>query len=428
MGWLERLRGGGGERRLAQAEECFAGGELGRAIELAERVASRAEDSGLAARAQALARRARDARAEASIAKAQASQDEGFLEDAVEWLLGALEDIPEEAARAPVRRRLDRLEKEIAERGRRRARLSDPEAEDGGLPGDGPETLEIEPDMLYDTLVAMLREDLAEAYAERPEAFRHAYVELNEGDAAGALRAFEALAAESGDPGAGDDPILRFELGRARLATGAHGDARADFEAVWPVLGEEPIEASGSMSVPVLWADAALAGGDAEGVVDRLETLAVSSRASAELAERFGEALLAAGRLDEAADYLASASAIFPAQAALPRLEAEALARAGQRERAIERLERAVAPSCVGGCSRSPMHLPSMRLLISLRLDDERSDPARAGELLELVAYHARRLSAEDHRQRARYYRRLGDSEAAEAAEVAAAGAANGTM
>lgn len=277
----------------------------------------------------------------------------------------------------------------------------------------------------YETLVTMLSDEVAALYAARPREFQQAVVDLNEGRTAEALAALESLGAE-----APEDAALRLELGRARLLSGDAAAARDDFAAAWEVLGDEPLDAGGSQYIAALWAEAALAAGEAGAVVERLAPLAAPESGPPEICRLHATALLAAGRLTDAVGYLEEVTALLPKDAELNLLAAQALAASGAPERAIAGLEQVVAASCgAGGCATPAAHLPSFRLLARLHLTAG-GRPERARELIALVANAQRgALGAEDHAILAEYYRATGDHEsaadaAAEAERLAARGEA----
>ena len=231
----------------------------------------------------------------------------------------------------------------------------------------------------------MLVEEVGDLYDQRPAAFRTAYIDLNEGRVTEALAAFEALAAT-----VPADPVLQLELGRCRLMLGDPAAALADFEAVWETFGDDSIDLSGEVSLPGLWAEAKLALGDASSVLERLAPLAQPSADRPTLSYHYAHALLAVDSA-ETRGFLASAASRFTGQPMFPYLLAGVLARSGDRQEAIECLEMAIAPSCASGnCKTPPKHLPSLRALVALYLEEE-SGAARVHQLLEFLARDPRR-------------------------------------
>ncbi len=399
MSFFKKMFAGDPLRDLERAEALFDDGDAERALELARRAGSRATPADQQ-RALDLAERARKSLVAGALEKASLAEASEYFEDAAEWLGLALEHAGDEGRK----RELEALQKSMLDRAR------EAEAEPWELPPE-PElepSTDLDPGAHYQALIDMLVEDVAERYETRPVAFRSAYVALNEGLAAEALPAFEVLA-EAG----GEDPVIRFERGRCRLAVGDAEGAREDFEAAWPAFGDQLLDLTGELSVPGLWAEAMLALGRPEPVIERLADLADPVEAAA-IAERYGQALLAAERFDDARTFLAGASARNSARSLFPYQLARALEQLGQRPAAIDCLETAIAPSCAGGCGPARMHLPSFRALVALYLE-EGGHAERVHELMTRVARAlGGRLSSTDHTLLARYYDELGDDEAAE--------------
>ena len=396
IGWFKKDWGA----VLAKAESVLSEGDPVHALELALK-AARKVDADLAPRARELVTRARAAVVDSVIAKADAAEAEGDWEDAADWLSAAVEQVGDEWRARELEARREALLARADEE--RSPFVADP---DIAMEGQADEGLE---EAHYEALVEMLRADVRPGWSGRPEAFRRAVVELNEGRAAEALAVFDELAASEGE-----DAALRFERGRARLATGDTGGAVEDLEAAWESLGDEPLEASGALSAPALWAEAAMEIRGAEEVARRLEPLAEPERGGPEVCLAYAAALLSTGRVDEARSHLESVGRRLPKDPRFPRLLAAVLTQAGEAPRAIALLEAAIAPSCAGGsCGRPPKDLATLRALAALHLGGD-GEPDRARELLALVAQERRgRLAAPDYDLLARYYEAAGDEAAA---------------
>lgn len=408
---------------LAEARELLGEGEPVNALRLALRVAGKAEE-GLAVRARALAVEARAAVVASVMAKAEAAEAKGDWADAADWLLSAIEHLGDDPRADELAARREGLLTRLDEEASPFVNAGEVAAAELGAAGfeeevDGGEVqheaLHYEA-LHYEALVEMLRPDARAGWAGRSEAFRRAVVDLNEGRGEEALRAFEALAeAEQ------VDATLAFERGRARLATGDRRGAMDDFEAAWEGLGTEPLDASGALSAPALWAEAALESGEAGLVAERLEPVADPDDGGPEVCLHYASALLATGRGGKALAHLERLGPRLPPDPRFPRLFAALLAASGQGGRAISVLERAVAPSCAGGsCGRPPKDLPSLRALAALHLEHGGS-VERSRELLALVALErGGRLEGPDYELLARYYRRVGQEAVAAEAEAEA--------
>ncbi len=378
MGLIAKLFGNNPARVLEKVEAELAKGQPGRALEL---LADLGQDltAGHREHAKELGQRARAARLEQALARATQAEESGYLEDAAEWLALAIEDAPDEATRkslAEQRENLGDAVKEILREERRQAR-AERLAREAAVPqaDDLPTTTG---DALYETLIMALRDDVLERYEERPEPFRHALLALNEGAFDVAMPVFEELAS-----GAPDDPVLQLERGRCRLRTGDAAGALEDFEAAWKVFGDEPIDLALQVSLPGLWAEAALASGEPKKVVQRLARLAEPRNATPEVAELFADALVGTDELEPARKYLARAVDRFHPRPELSWRYARVLDALGQPQAAIDTLEEAIAPACAtGNCNRPAAHAGCFRLLIELYLEIAK-DPHHRDEALE---------------------------------------------
>ncbi len=401
MGFFKRLFTSDPRRDLERAEALLAGGNAQRALELARRAEAQAL-AGDKNRTRALVEQARQALASTALEKASLAESSEYFDDAAEWLAVALEHIDDREQRSS----LEELRQRLLER----AHESEDEAWEPPPEAHTEITTELDPGTHYQTLVDMLVEGVAERYDDRPPAFRAAYVALNEGRVAEAHESFEELATAGGD-----DPVILLERGRSRLASGQAEGAAADLEAAWPAFGDQPLDLAGEMSLPALWADAMLTLGRPQPVIERLAEL-VDPVATAPLCERYAQALLQAEQFAEARAFLTSAVVDNPVRPAFAFQLAGTLDGLGERPAAIDCLETAIAPSCATGCAPRAKHLPSLRALAALYLEDG-SHPQRVHELMTLVAQSlGGRLTGRDHSLLAGYYEQIGDAAAAEQA------------
>ena len=329
MGLLRTLFGNV-DRDLARAESLVDRGEAPKAIDLATRLLD-ADGGRVRARAERLLLRATQAAVEQAEEKASAMEEAGHLHDAVEWLEVALDRLAEAHAEPGDRR------PEIEERlGELRARLEAQaanELEEGLLAAAAAPAPEATSDLQlddYQTLADTLRDDLAPLYAEQPEAFRRAVLALSQGRADEALAELEALDEKN--------PLVSLERGRARLLTGRYRQAREDFEAAWPTLGDEPLDHQGLLSVPLLWCDAVSGEGDSEAIVKRLLDLE-EVYSSPGLSEYLAQALIDCEREEEAVDLLQGATDAFAGEPVFPFLLASVLVHRADSEAAIDLLE-----------------------------------------------------------------------------------------
>lgn len=274
MGLFDRFFRKDPGAELSRAEELLAAGRAYDALHAARRaeeLAAGPEGDGVRLRAREVEGLAREVLVASALEEADRAEADEDYDDAAEWVASALEHLTADGATAPLakelRRRLQGLRARAREVARQPLLLRRQEGDEEAEPA-GPDPLDLE--IHFGTLVGTLDEEVADRhYLHRPIPFQQAYVELNEGRLEEALAALDALAAA--EP---DDPVVRLERGRARLLTGDPAGARQDFEAAWPALGDGPLDASGELSVPALWAGAALAAGEPEAVVERLADLA----------------------------------------------------------------------------------------------------------------------------------------------------------
>ncbi len=409
MGILKRLFQRDPRKDLDRAEVLLAQGEAAEALRLAQRAAA-GEDPGLAQdqRAAALIERARGEVVATALARAGRAEAEEVFDDAAEWLEIALEHEGDPARRGELEARREALR--IRAEGAREPELRLSLGGEGG-PAEVPR---LDPEDHFLALVDMFEEPVAERYEGAPAAFHRAFVDLNEGRVEAAAAVLEELVAAGCE-----DPVVTLERGRARLMLGDAAGARSDFEAVGGSLGDEPLDRAGTVSLPLLWSDALLELGQPAPVLQRLAEAADGG--DPEVALRFALALMQAERWGDARRFLAETARQFPSRPVFPYHLAQVLARLGEPRLAIDCLETAIAPSCAGGgCGRPPKHVPSLRALAALYLDQGGPRP-RLGELLQLLAEaQGGELGAADFLLLERFHDLRGDPEAAREAAAEA--------
>jgi predicted Zn-dependent protease len=274
MGLFDKLFRKDPAAELRRAEELLAAGRAYDALHAARRAEAAAagpDGDGVRLRAREVEGLAREVLVASALEEADRAEADEDYDDAAEWVASALEYLTSGGAAPPLAAELRRRHQGLRARAREAARqpllLRREEEGEGGEP-PGPDPLDLE--TRFGTLVGTLDEEVADGhYLHRPIPFQQAYVDLNEGRLEEALAAFDALAAA--EP---DDAVVRLERGRARLLAGDPARAREDFEAAWPALGDGPLDAAGELSVPALWAGAALGAGEPRAVAERLADLA----------------------------------------------------------------------------------------------------------------------------------------------------------
>ncbi len=282
MGLFDRLFRKDPRAELGRAEELLADGRAYDAFHAARRAAEVAaagpEGDDIRLRAREVEGLAREVLVASALEEADRAEADEDYDDAAEWVASALERLTADAEEStreepPLAKELRKRLRDLRARAREVARQPsllrrhEGRAEAEEEPA-GPDPLDLETH--FGTLVGTLDEELAgRHYLHRPIPFQQAYVDLNEGRLEEALATFDALAAA--EP---DDPAVRLERGRCRLLTGDPTGAREDFEAAWSALGDRPLDASGELSAPALWAEAVLAAGEPRTVAHRLAELA----------------------------------------------------------------------------------------------------------------------------------------------------------
>jgi tetratricopeptide (TPR) repeat protein len=408
MGWLDGWLGKDPAEELERAREWLAGGDPVRALQTARRL-ERSRDMAVRSQASSVLQQARDALVARTLENARAAEAAGDPLDAADWVRAALQHLGDGVQRAELEVRLETLERRIESTpsaplvGGTGSEKPEPEAIEGF------EGMELDLDTRYEMLVDMLTEEMARRYENPSPALREAVVDVNEGRAEAALARLDELVARN--PAS---PVLHFERGRARLMLERWAGAREDFEAAWTRLGDEPVDRGGVLAVPLLWAEATLGQGDPGAVLDRLRELAAPEAGNPDLSALYTQALLESGRRDDARELMATLRELYPERQDFPHALAELLVAEEQRSTAIRILEVAVAPSCATGrCSRPPLHLPSLRLLTELYLE-EKGPLSRIEELMVWIS-HAQggTLAPRDHRLAARYHELTGDTRAA---------------
>lgn len=390
---------------LDRAEELMASGDPVQALEIATRARRKAQVH--APRAAQVAAAARQGVRDLALENAARSEAGDDLEDAADWLRSAVQHESDDAARGELELRIRQLE----------ARL-DGLVVDSGPPAAGAEPVEYEslPEggldlaAYYDMLVATVAEPLRPRYADRPDAFMRALVDLGEGRWREALDALAPLAEAA--PG---DAVLRLETGRARSFLGDLDGALADFEAAWSDLGDQSLDAGDSSSLPALWAETAMEAGRAADAVERLREAAdVDGGARIDVCLVYAQALLAAERHGEAVEYLERAAARVGDSRHVKYLLGLALRDAGRPGEAIARLEEVAEAGCRVGCGRDRIHLPSFWTLVGLYSD--RGEKLERARELVVIASNTQdgRLGAREHEVLARYFAATGDQRSAE--------------
>ncbi len=396
MAFLSRVFRRDPRRLLHKAEGWLRDGQGVRALHAAENVVEGAEGR-ILEEAEDLARRAHAAIMNRALQEAKLSKEAGDLREAADWMGTAADHCDDEAQRTEI----GNLRAAMLERAGRADEIALEED-----PGDGEEPLGDE-EIAYEMLAGTFSPQIADLYNQRPAELRAAVVAFHGGSPTEALSILENLLAE--DP---DDPVFRLEAGQCRLAMGQMEAAQSDFEAAGEALGDDALDAAGSLSIPFLLATTLFEGGKSKELLTRFEEDIDLEKGPAELGRLWARALLEEGRDAEALEAMLILGNRSPADAELAFELSTVLEVQGYEEEAIARLERVVAPGCsTGSCNRGALFLPAARRLAALYLKGERN-PQRAGEVLAWVLVASGgRLSEEDLPLVERYRDLLGDED-----------------
>ena len=407
MGLFDRLLKKDPSQELARARALLDKGEPERALKVARRLLKRGGPT--ASQAQDLIEKAELTMVEDLLAAAGRSEQQDAFIDAADWIEAALPYVNDPVRTNELENQIRALRQRVGEETGPRF---EPAPESGELEGDE----ELDPQTHFYTLIGMLREDIADRYEQLPEAFREAFLQMNNGQIEAARATLDVLVESHPQ-----EALIRFERGRCALMQGDAACAREDLDEVSAELGEEPLDLSGSLYVVGLWSEAMLTLEEAGPVVEKLAPIADPARNNPGLSMLYAMALEKAGQPDEAANFLLQAGRRFDKDPNFPLQLARILARRGDHLHAIECLEASVAPSCSGGSCMGPAkHAPSLRLLISLYLENELKTK-RVEELMMHLeqAIGGFRLRG-DLELLAKWHEHQGDKEAAEQARKAA--------
>lgn len=411
MGWLKKIFASDPLKELEKAERLLAD-EPERALEMALAWTTEGSDE-TTAKLREFTDRARQAVIQRALQRADSSEEEEYFGDAAEWLEAAIEHSEDgELKEQLTMRRKELMRKELLLE------------EDGDIGFEVHETVEatvLSPEMdhddFFDTVIDMLQDPVAIRYRKQGQQFRRLFGQFQHGEVEGLEESLSALLESDGTytPDTGTVAVVTLERGRLRLLLGQFTEARQDFEACWDAWGVDHLDLANHLSIPGLWAEACLGEQSADPILDRLEDLAEPSQMRLDVMFPYAQALVIKERFEDAVPYLRDAMASFPSHQEFPQLYAMILAQTGKPEEAIACLEMAIAPSCASGnCGAPPMHLSSLRLLLTLHLASG-DDIQRVKKLLSLLQEHTRgQLTAPDHRLMAAYYQKTDQQPAAD--------------
>ena len=315
MAFLSRIFRKDPRQILQKAEAWLAEGKGVRALHAAEDLARRAEGRARD-EAEDLVRRAHRAIMNRALEEAKVSKEIGEWEEAADWLGTALEHCQEEGQKSEI----EGLKEALLTRARQA------EAEALRMEATGDEGAMADGEIAYEMLMGVFTPEMAELYNGRPAALREAVVAFHNGSPEEALGILEELLQESPE-----DPVYRLEAGQCRLVLGQAEAALRDFEAVGDALGEECLDVSERVSVPILLASAMLDVGRAGDLLERFEGKIDVEEDPQALGVLWARALAETGRREEAVKNYVILGNRFPGDPELALEASPSLARGGAR-------------------------------------------------------------------------------------------------
>jgi tetratricopeptide (TPR) repeat protein len=407
MSFFGRLLGQDPEQLVQKGERALADGHPAAAMDLFQRAVERGvTDGDLAQRARQGATQAASALVQLNVAEARLSLEAGDPEGAQGHLDTALQlstDDGQREAIAALQLQVDEAVSGADEPQRLFTDVGAVDVED--------EPPEIEWRRLLDTL----DEDWAEDYDSRGTPFRDAVLTLNDGRPEEAVEALAALI--DAQP---DDPVLRFERGRALMVLERYADALEDLTFARKEIGFEPLDHVGSVQIGALEIEALLALGRPG------EARALAQEAIDDQGEQVnllfvrGQAERALEQYDAMEQTFSAVTRLSPRLVEAAQMLAEARLRRGELREAAQALEDGIKRHCgTGTCQLRPMSVEAGRLLARVYLDLEEK-PAKVEDLLLQVRGTLEGdVQWVDHLLWARLHHRRGDLEAFAAAKKA---------
>lgn len=397
MSFFSRLFGGDPLKLIEKGERSLAGDHAAEALDLFRRAEEAAGDSG------ELRQRARDGGARASGALRALNLREAALslegddpESAMHHLETALEQSTTDEQRAEVEARLEETIA-AAEKATEHKALFNTE---GAIPEvDDP------PDVQWELLLGTLDEEVAEDYRDRGDEFRDALLALNDGRTRGAVEQLEALRDE--DP---EDPLVRFELGRALLAAEQYEEAARELAIAREEIGFDSLDRDGLLNVPLLEGEALLLSKQPAKARALLDEAAAEAGGDVNMLVLRGRAEMELGDAEAVEQTFSQVLAVQPQMVEAAQILAEARARRGDLAGAVEVLEQGVKRHCATGtCAARPISLPAARMLADLYLRMEEKLDRVEDLLLQVRGGLQGQRTWADHVRWARMYRLQGD-------------------
>ena len=398
MSFLSRLFGTDPASLVKKGEQALQSNQPADALDRFRRALEASPDDDLTRRAEEGLAVASDKLVVMNLEEADLSQEAGELEAAAHHLETALGLCQGAQQRKRVEARLALLDEAL-----------DAEGEPQRLfTSEGAVGEDMLPEDQWEHLVATLIDEVAEDYEERPRVFRDAVLAMNEGEAVAARKTFEAMLAEDDD-----DPLVRFELGRALLIIEEYTAAAEQFALARKDIGFDPLDRVGLLHPALLEGEALLNAGRPGDAIVLLDA------AIEELGESTGMLFLRAraegakGDLDALDASLTGVLKLSPKLIEAVMLLAQARVQRGNPAGAIDVLEDGIKRHCASGtCAAQPTPVGAARLLARCYLDEERKHDRVEDLLRQVKGGLEGHIEWGDHVLWGRLYKQRGDRDA----------------
>ena len=356
MSFLKRLFGADPEQRLERARKALDGGQPAEALDLFERVRDGAGDrADLVEQAVAGVAEASTALVELNLREADLSQEAGDLEGAMGHLETALDLCGDDGARSRITDRMKMMEDALAAEAEPQALFTT----EGAVGEEDP------PEVAWELLLGTLVDEVAEEYHERSAGYRDAVLALNSGSVEEAAAALEALRDE--DP---EDPLTRFELGRAYLSLERFADAAVELAAAREDIGFDPIDRAGLLQGGLLEADALLGDGKVREARALLDAAVEDQGENVSLMFLRGRIELAMDDHEAVEETFGRVTKLAPKMVEGAMMLGQSRLTRGDAAGAADVLESGIKRHCGSGtCQVQPVSAPAARMLVQCYLD-----------------------------------------------------------
>ncbi len=397
MSFLKRLFGAEPEQRLERARKALDGGQPAEALDLYQRVRDGADGrEELVEQAAQGITEASTALVELNLREADLSQESGDLEGAFHHLETALELCSGDDQRTRVTDRMALMEDALAAADEPQALFTN----EGAVGEEDP------PEVEWELLLGTLIDEVAEDYHEREPAYRDAVLALNAGSIEEAAAALEAL--RDDDP---EDPLTRFELGRAYLSLERFADAAVELAAAREEIGFDPIDRSGMLQIGLLEADALLGSGRSQEARSLLDEAVEDQGENVSLMFLRGRIEQAMDDHDAVEDTFGRLTVLAPQMVEAAMVLGQSRMQRGDMAGAADVLETGIKRHCgTGTCQVKPVSVPAARMLVQCYVELGKKFRDAEDLLLQIRGSQEGHLTWADHLLHGRLHEARGDA------------------